>query len=197
MNGERAMRKLIICSVVAALLAMAPQPGHTQSGDSTCTITSCDLNGDSGVTLNDLMEIIKVIRDSSSALPLWRFDLNADCVIDSSDIETFLFYTFTFPIVPYLPKETCCNPEVAISCCYVYPGNIDGDPYDRLNIVDITYLVNYLFFGGPDPLCKKEANVDGDSKGTINVVDLTKAASWLFAGGYLPNCYGASFWPTP
>jgi hypothetical protein len=67
-------------------------------------------------------------------------------------------------------------------------GDINCDGTDE-NILDLTYMVDFLFRGGPDPQCKKEADVNGDGNGP-NVVDLTYMIDDLFRGGPPPpSCF--------
>jgi len=63
-------------------------------------------------------------------------------------------------------------------------GNVDYDPSDAINVADLTYLVDYLFFSGDSPPCLEEGNVDGD--GGINVADLTYLVDYLFFEGSAP-----------
>ncbi len=72
----------------------------------------------------------------------------------------------------------CCVPPMR--------GNVDGDPGNAINIVDLTYLVNYLFVGGYPPPCFEEGNVDGDSAEVINIVDVTYLVTYLFNEGPAP-----------
>jgi len=74
----------------------------------------------------------------------------------------------------------------APSCCVGIRGNVDGDPGNQVNVADLTYLVDYLFRGGPPPPCTEEGNVDGDPGEQINVADLTYLVDYLFRGGPLP-----------
>ncbi len=69
-------------------------------------------------------------------------------------------------------------------CCEGIRGNVDNDPADEVNVVDITYLVDYMFRGGPFPECGDEADVDG--LGAINVADLTLLVDYIFKGGAAP-----------
>jgi len=72
--------------------------------------------------------------------------------------------------------DTCCNHD-----------GIRGDVnYDisGLNVADLTYLVDYLFRGGPPPPCPEEGDVNGD--GNTNVADLTYLVDYLFRGGPPP-----------
>lgn len=71
-----------------------------------------------------------------------------------------------------------------VSCCE-HRGNVDGlvgsTPID---VSDITYLVSYLFQGGPLPPCPDEGDVD--SSGELSVADVTYLVSYLFRGGPPP-----------
>jgi hypothetical protein len=71
---------------------------------------------------------------------------------------------------------------VGDACCCIDRGNADGD--GGINVVDLTYLVDYLFFEGPSPPCPEEGNVDAD--GGINVADLTYLVEYLFFEGPAP-----------
>ncbi len=73
-----------------------------------------------------------------------------------------------------------------IQCCEGQRGNVDGDPNDECNVADLTYLVEYLFQGGPAPACQGEGNVNGDRKEDVNVADLTYLVAYLFQGGDPP-----------
>jgi choice-of-anchor B domain-containing protein len=70
------------------------------------------------------------------------------------------------------------------SCCLNLRGNANGDLLDNVNVVDLTYLVAYLFSGGATPPCVLEGDANGS--GTINVVDLTTLVAYLFSGGAPP-----------
>lgn len=72
------------------------------------------------------------------------------------------------------------------SCCQGIRGNIDNDPAQEINIVDLVYLVNFMFNGGPEPPCWKEANVNGDIFEQVNIEDLVYLVSYMFSGGPAP-----------
>jgi len=64
-------------------------------------------------------------------------------------------------------------------------GDVDGDGTGP-NVADITYLVDYIFFGGSPPPVAEAANVDGE--GGINVADVTYLVDYLFFSGLEPMC---------
>lgn len=73
------------------------------------------------------------------------------------------------------------------STCCILPlrGNVDYDPDDLTNIVDLTYLVAYLFGGGSPPECEEEADVNADLP--VNTIDVTYLVAYLFGGGSPPQ----------
>jgi hypothetical protein len=73
------------------------------------------------------------------------------------------------------------------SCCVGIRGNVDDDPGDLINVADLTYMIEFLFRGGPPPPCTEEGNVNGDAGELINVADLTYLVDFLFQGGPEPS----------
>jgi len=70
-------------------------------------------------------------------------------------------------------------------CCNLR-GDVDNS--GEINVADQTYLVAYLFQGGPLPPCEEEGNVDGQTGpgGPIDVADLSYLTAYLFLGGDPP-----------
>ena len=73
-----------------------------------------------------------------------------------------------------------------MSCCVGIAGNVDGDPFNTIDITDLTYFVDYLFAGGSAPPCMAEANIDGDISKSVDITDLTVLVDFLFGGGPFP-----------
>jgi len=72
-------------------------------------------------------------------------------------------------------------------CCIGIRGNVNGDQGEAISVADLTFLVDYLFFGGAAPPCFEEGDVDGS--GAINVADLTYLVDFMFfAGPDPPPC---------
>lgn len=66
-------------------------------------------------------------------------------------------------------------------CCNLR-GDVNND--GSINIGDLTYLTDYIFFGGDPPPCPEEGDVDGN--GAINVGDPAYLTEYLFFGGPPP-----------
>ena len=83
--------------------------------------------------------------------------------------------------------ETTFSPAADFSRGYIIIyvcGDADGS--ESINLLDVTYLINYLYKDGlaPDPL---EAG-DADAGGTINILDVTYLINYLYKGGPEPLC---------
>ena len=68
--------------------------------------------------------------------------------------------------------------DACASCCIGFVGNIDGDSNDEVTIADVTFLVGYMFKGGPPPPCPEEADLNGDF--TNNIIDLVFLVTYSF-----------------
>jgi choice-of-anchor B domain-containing protein len=69
-------------------------------------------------------------------------------------------------------------------CCLGVRGNTNYD-MDELNILDLLFLVNYIFRNGEEPACPEEGDVNGD--GTLgNIIDLLYIVNVLYRSGPPP-----------
>lgn len=69
----------------------------------------------------------------------------------------------------------------------VIPGSyICGDPNQdsTVNIVDVVFIINYIFKGGPEPVPLASGDVNLDQE--VNVVDVVYLIGYLFKGGPEP-----------
>jgi hypothetical protein len=79
------------------------------------------------------------------------------------------------------------NPLVAYiggGCCIGNRGDMNFDGTDA-NILDLTFIVDRLFRGGPIPACIEESDVNSDCAPS-NILDLTFLVDRLFRGGAAP-----------
>ena len=74
------------------------------------------------------------------------------------------------------PIVSCCLPPIR--------GNVDYDALDQIDISDLVYTVDYMFNGGPAPICEDEADVNGE--GGIDISDLVHLVDYMFNGGPPP-----------
>ena len=63
-------------------------------------------------------------------------------------------------------------------------GDLNGD--SSINILDIGYLINYLYKQGPAPEYLESADVD--NSGAPNILDVAYLVSYLYRQGPAPNC---------
>ncbi len=73
------------------------------------------------------------------------------------------------------------------------PGDINGD--SKVDVADVVFLVEYMFFDGPAPENQQSCDVDG-SCGEVNVADLVFLVDYFFNQGQLP-LYGCSEMANP
>jgi len=71
-----------------------------------------------------------------------------------------------------------------ITTCCDLPGDANNNP--PVNILDITYLINFLYKGGPAPPCGPEGDANGNC--VINILDITYLINFLYKGGPAPIC---------
>ena len=66
-------------------------------------------------------------------------------------------------------------------------GDVKKD--GALNVLDVTFLISYLYKGGPAP--ENWFNADVDHSGSVNILDLTRFINFLYKGGNNLTCGGA------
>jgi hypothetical protein len=69
--------------------------------------------------------------------------------------------------------------------CDCLPG--DANNTGTHNILDCTYLISYLYKGGPPPIPYALCSGDANCSCTINILDVTYLINYLYKGG-LPPC---------
>jgi len=71
-------------------------------------------------------------------------------------------------------------------CCDPVDGPGDTDNNNVVNILDITYLISYLYKEGSPPPCLYQSDANGN--GNINILDITYLIAYLYKGGPVPVC---------
>lgn len=77
------------------------------------------------------------------------------------------------------------NFSISESCCNL-PG--DANNSDVRNILDVTYVIAFLYKGGPPhPDCHPD-EMDANGNGIVNILDVTFMITFLYKGGPVPIC---------
>jgi len=88
----------------------------------------------------------------------------------------------------YLNDETAVNAGQAyvfVQCCVGDRGDLNGDGTDA-NILDLTFLVDFIFRGGVESPCPEAADITADGTPS-NILDLTYLVDFIFRGGPPPG----------
>jgi len=72
-------------------------------------------------------------------------------------------------------------------------GDVTGE--GSINILDVTFIISYLYKGGPAPEFPEAADVNFSE--TINILDVTYLINYLYKGGPDPDCEGPGPGPEP
>lgn len=75
------------------------------------------------------------------------------------------------------------------TCCAGFPGNVDCDPKNQIDIADLTRMIDFLYVSFSPLCCFDGANMDGS--GAIDIGDLTALIDYLYLSLIAPpNCFG-------
>jgi len=93
----------------------------------------------------------------------------------------------TYTITAKYSRDIC--PPLEMQCEVVIRGHISGDANGdgKVSIVDVTYIMNYLYENGRMPRPGLEI-ADVDSSGEVNLLDLAYLLKYLFSDGPAPAC---------
>ena len=167
------MRMALANCVVATLLLLSSSFGQGVPFDQCGTVVFIDVEGGCW----------KFLADDGNG---YEFFGN---VGDLTPGERLRFIGHYKPMYSICMVGMCCvlvdTAMPCVSCCEDR-GNADGvdDGYGPINVSDITYLVSYIFHGGPAPPCTEEGDVNGD--GSINIADVVHLVQYIFFGGPPP-----------
>ncbi len=71
------------------------------------------------------------------------------------------------------------------ACCQIR-GDVDNSGSEVIDISDLITLVEFMFQGGPEPLCMEQANVNGQDGSAPDIGDLIFLVSYMFQSGPPP-----------
>ena len=125
------------------------------------------------------------------------FSMDGGAVLDQQATISLDGYSVTTEYLPWFDGAKAAYSPATVDgcivyrdCCQGFRGNIDADLEDRLDISDLVYLVDYMFSGGAEPTCWKEANVNGDFMGDVlkqvDIDDLVYIVDYMFTNGPEP-----------
>ncbi len=86
--------------------------------------------------------------------------------------------------VPYLDTIHVILEDGSVTVAEFTCGDVNAD--GAINVGDLTYMVEFLFFGGPAPQPMASGNIDCQGGDTPNVGDLTYMVTYLFDNGPAP-----------
>jgi len=143
-------------------------------------ITPGDVDGDGLYNIGELVLLTQFIVYGEPPLTApWNGDVDGNCILNWEDVNLL---EAGGPFV----ECTCYDPQWI--CCRGLTGNVNYDRFDNALVDDLTYLVNYLFKGGPEPPCIGETLINPYTENTIPLVsDLTHLVNYLFKSGELPD----------
>jgi len=104
---------------------------------------------------------------------------NSDAVNDSGNTYSFTIGVTDNIVIAY------CSAQINVSCCTGNSGDLNNDGTDA-NILDLTYIIDFIFRGGLPSFCDDETDLNGDGS-NANILDLTYLVDYIFRGGPAPN----------
>jgi hypothetical protein len=95
-----------------------------------------------------------------------------------------LAHTITLEVIDNVGMIDSMRISLTILPCCDLAG--DASNNGNVNVIDVTYLINYLYKGGAKPICSAEGDANGN--GIINVQDITSLINYLYKHGAAPIC---------
>lgn len=102
-------------------------------------------------------------------------------IVDANEGSDNCYIRYT--VITTQDTAVCIGGPFSIISSYIC-GDANGD--GAITLMDLTYLSNYLFVGGPAPNPLLAGDENGDC--VVDQLDLTYLANYLFASGPPPQC---------
>jgi len=171
----------------------------TYYGPSTFSTTRLGVSG--GVVGDDLdiklgggsdqaESLAQAITASGGAQYEFSFYINSShkCGVSYSGTHRSIFFTFGYESISnnysgYATRDTVLSRILSFSPEFTCG---DADNSTIVNLLDIIYIINYLYRDGPAPDSPGSADVNGD--GSLNILDATYLINYLYKGGPEPDC---------
>jgi hypothetical protein len=116
----------------------------------------------------------------------WR-ELDLD-ISEVADKQATVYLRWTMGPTDALTRYCGWNIDdvkvVSYRCIEFICGDANSD--ESINILDATFIINYLYKDGPPPSPEESANVNND--GGINLLDATHLVNYLYKDGPEPVC---------
>lgn len=112
-----------------------------------------------------------------------RYNGNYGAMVINASHDTLRSYFWS---ISGYPPGTLIDSVILINrndCCVVAG---DANNSGSINILDITFLISYLYKSGAVSNCPDGMNADGD--GPINIIDVVRLIDFLYKGGSGPAC---------
>ena len=131
----------------------------------------CDIYGNVGGDWEDLISDQFGINGNISLNPQFLKHHKGNYFIESSS--------------PCTPANNECDVLIgALGPMEYVCGDANGDGV--FNILDLTFILNYLYKGGPPPYPIFAGDADGN--GSVNILDVAYFVNFLYKGGPAPIC---------
>ncbi len=195
-TGSLNFQAIIYANGKVTLQYLIMDPGSDAEGLSSATIGIENPAGDDGLQvvynaeyMHDNLAIdLACIRwlwvEPSGGLVEPFSSTDVDVHLDASELDNGS-YTGQLTVLTNDPNTPSVTLPVDLLVRSYICGDVDGNG-EEPDVSDLTYLVDYLFKGGPPPPAMGAANVDGING--VNIADLTYLVNYLFRGGPDPIC---------
>jgi hypothetical protein len=115
---------------------------------------------------------------------------NGNGYLDSCDYIYMMFidqpdsgFTISLHVETSLQTEITSQ-IIEAPACDCIPGDADGN--EIINLLDVTYIIKYLYKGGPPPTPYPVCSGDPNCDCIVNLLDVTYLISYLYKGGPPP-----------